>query len=75
MRNCFAAVFKGRFARPLPERSHEAFFVVKADIASDLLNGAGSPHQTLGRQVPSNFILHLLEGRPLVQQPTVQGAE
>jgi asparagine synthase (glutamine-hydrolysing) len=31
----------------------EAFFVVKADTASNLLYGMRGPHQTLGCQVPS----------------------
>jgi hypothetical protein len=73
--NCLASVFHGGFTCPSLERTHEALFVVKSHIAGDLLDAAGSPYQTLGRQVSSNFVLHLLEGSPLFEQAPVQRAE
>jgi len=48
---------------------------VKTAVAGDLLDRAGSAHQTLGRQFPSNLIFQPLQRRAFFEEATVQGAE
>jgi hypothetical protein len=65
MRNGLTAVLRGRLTHPLPERTHEALIVAKANVAGDLLDRPGSPQQSFGRLVASNFIFDLLKRRSL----------